>query len=150
MAATFNFALVSPERLLVPEHPAHRDPKAPPPATVAVSEVIIPGQEGDLAALPLHAPLIAQLRPGILTIPSLNGRRAEFYLRGGFADVGPTETVVLAEYAVPIEDFNAALMTDEIALAQAEYDDATTDEGRFYAQDRLERVQSLRDRLALS
>lgn len=135
MAATFHFELVSPERQLV---------------KAEIGEAILPGEEGDLAALPLRAPLIAQLRPGILTIPALNGQKSEYYLRGGFADVGPTETVVLAEYAVPLTEFTSALMTDEIAQAQTTYDDATTDEGRYYAQDRLERLQSLRDRLGLA
>jgi F-type H+-transporting ATPase subunit epsilon len=132
--ATFHFELVSPERQLV---------------TAEIAEAILPGEEGDLAALPLHAPLIAQLRPGLLTIPSLNGKEAQFYLRGGFADVGPTETAVLAEYAIPLEELTAERMADEIAVAQAAYDEATTDEAKYYAYDRVERLQSLRDRLGL-
>jgi F-type H+-transporting ATPase subunit epsilon len=132
MANTFHFELISPEQQLV---------------KADVSEVIIPGQEGDLAALPDHALLIAQLRPGILKIPSLKGREMQYYLRGGFADVGPEETVVLAEYAVPLEDFTAEMLGDEIAQAQQAFDEAADDESRYSAQDRLERLQSLRTQL---
>ena len=92
MAETFHFELVSPERQLV---------------SADLAEVIIPGQEGDFAALANHARVVAQIRPGILTIKPESGGEKQFFLRGGFADVGPSETAVIAEYAVPLEDFSA-------------------------------------------
>jgi len=133
MAETFHFELVSPERQLV---------------SADLAEAIIPGQEGDLAALPDHALLIAQIRPGILTTRSTNGEQQEFFLRGGFADVGPAETVVIAEYAVPLQEFSAAMLTDEIAQAQQAFDEARDDDSRYAAHDRLERLQSLQPRIA--
>jgi F-type H+-transporting ATPase subunit epsilon len=133
MAETFHFELVSPERQLV---------------STDLAEAVIPAQEGDLAALPNHALLIAQIRPGILTTKSPSGEEKQYFLRGGFADVGPGETVVIAEYAVPLEDFSAAMMADEIAQAQQALEDAHDDEGRFAAHDRLERLQSLQPRIA--
>ncbi len=132
MADTFHFELVSPERQLL---------------SGDLVEAIIPGQEGDLAALPNHALLISQLRPGILTTRSTSGQEKRFFLRGGFADVGPGETVVIAEYAVPLEEFSAAMLTDEIAQAQMAFDEAQGDDNRFAAQDRLERLQSLQSRI---
>lgn len=133
MADTFQFELVSPERRLL---------------AAQISEVIIPGQEGDFTALPEHAPFIAQLRPGIMRIPSLNGREAKFYLRGGFADVTPNETIVLAEYAVPLEEFTADRLRDEIALAEQAYEEAVDDEARLRTADILERLKSLEVELA--
>jgi F-type H+-transporting ATPase subunit epsilon len=133
VAETFHFELVSPERQLV---------------AADLAEAIIPGQEGDLAALPNHALLIAQLRPGILTTRDPSGMEKQFFLRGGFADVGPGETVVIAEYAIPLEDFSADMLTDEIAQAQQAFDEAHDDASRLAAQDRLERLQSLAPRLA--
>ncbi len=133
MAETFHFELVSPERQLL---------------SGDLAEAVIPGQEGDLAALPNHALLITQLRPGILTTRSAGGEEKQFYLRGGFADVGPGETVVIAEYAVPLEDFSADMLADEIAQAQQAFDDAHDDDSRLSSQDRLERLQFLRVRLS--
>ena len=132
MAETFHFELVSPERQLMSED---------------LVEAIIPGQEGDLAALPNHALLISQIRPGILTTRGTSGAEKRFFLRGGFADVGPSETVIIAEYAVPLEEFSPAMLTDEIAQAQMAFDEAHGDESRFAAQDRLERLQSLQPRI---
>jgi F-type H+-transporting ATPase subunit epsilon len=134
MAEAFHFELISPERELV---------------SADVAEAVIPGQEGDFAALPNHALLIAQLRPGILTTRAVNGEQKEYFLRGGYADVGPEETVVLAEYAVPLGELTAGMLSDEIAQAQQAFDEARDDAARFGAQDRLERLQSLRARLGL-
>jgi F-type H+-transporting ATPase subunit epsilon len=134
MADTFHFELVSPERQLI---------------SANLAEAVIPGQEGDLAALPNHALVITQLRPGILTTRTASGEQKEYYLRGGFADVGPEETVVLAEYAAPLQDLNAEILADEIAQAQLAFDDAHDDESRFATQDRLERLQSLKQRLGI-
>ncbi len=135
MAETFHFELVSPERQLV---------------SGDLAEAIIPGQEGDFAALPNHALLIAQLRPGILTTRDAGGTREQYFLRGGFADVGPGETVVIAEYAVPLADFTSVMLADEIAVAQQSFDEAHDEEGRFAAQDRLERLHSLAPRITAS
>jgi F-type H+-transporting ATPase subunit epsilon len=132
MAETFHFELVSPERQLV---------------SADLAEVIIPGQEGDFAALANHSRLVAQIRPGILTTKTERGEEKQFFLRGGFADVGPGETAVIAEYAVPLEDFNSAMLTDEIALAQAALEEARDDASRYAAGDRLERLQSLQPRI---
>ncbi|MGO8954417.1 MAG: F0F1 ATP synthase subunit epsilon [Rhodomicrobium sp.] len=133
MAETLHFELVTPERQLV---------------SADLAEVIIPAQEGDLAALPNHALLIAQIRPGILTTRARTGEEKKYFLRGGFADVGPAETVVVAEYAVPLDEFSAAMLTDEIAQAQQVFDEARDDESRYAAHDRLERLQSLQPRIA--
>ena len=51
--ATFHFELVSPEKLLF---------------SGEVDQVDVPGIEGDFGVLAGHAPLVATLRPGILTV----------------------------------------------------------------------------------
>jgi F-type H+-transporting ATPase subunit epsilon len=105
--------------------------------------VIIPGQEGDFTALANHAPFISALRPGILRIPSLDGREARFYLRGGFAEVSANETVVLAELAVPLEEFSAERLSEELALAERAHEAAADEAARFRTIDVVERLRSL-------
>jgi F-type H+-transporting ATPase subunit epsilon len=133
MAETFHFELVSPERMLV---------------SADLAEVVIPGQEGDFAALANHSRVVAQVRPGILTTKAASGEQKQYFLRSGFADVGPSETAVIAEYAVPLEDFSAAMLNEEIELAQTALEEARDDAGRYSASDRLERLQSLAPRIA--
>lgn len=133
MADTFHLELVSPGRRLVSEN---------------LVEAIIPGQDGDFAALANHSRLVAQIRPGILTVKLVSGEQKQFFLRGGFADVGPVETAVIAEYAVPLEDFTATMLADEIALAEAALEEARGDASLYAESDRLERLQSLQPRIA--
>ncbi|HWJ19128.1 MAG TPA: hypothetical protein VNR65_10420 [Geobacterales bacterium] len=133
MADTFHFELTSPEQTVV---------------SADLSEAILPGQEGDLAAMPGRALMIMKLRPGILTTRSKEGEQ-QYFLRGGFADVGPEQTVVLTEYAIPLAQLTGDILADEIAQAQQALDEAPEDGRRISAWDRLERLQTLRERLAL-
>ncbi|GLS86400.1 ATP synthase epsilon chain 1 [Cypionkella aquatica] len=101
MAETLQFDLVSPERRL---------------ASVAATEVQIPGAEGDLTAMPGHAPTITTLRPGVLKVVGPQGSKS-FVVTGGFADISGTHVSVLAERAVPLEELTPALMDQLIADA---------------------------------
>lgn len=87
MADTMQFDLVSPEKSL---------------ASLQVTSVQIPGAEGDLTAMPGHAPLITTLRPGVLKVASPEGD-LEFVVTGGFAEIGDGLSV-LAEQALPKAD----------------------------------------------
>ncbi len=133
MADTFHFELISPEQTIV---------------SANLTEAVIPGQEGDLAAMAGRALMIMKLRPGILTTRSKAGEE-QYFLRGGFADIGPEQTVVLAEYAIPLAQLTGEILTDEIAQAQQAFDEAPEDGRRISAWDRLERLQTLKERLAL-
>jgi F-type H+-transporting ATPase subunit epsilon len=88
MAETVQFDLVSPERLL---------------ASVSAREVQIPGAEGNMTAMPDHAPLITTLRPGIVRVSGPEGDR-EYVVTGGFAEISGQSISVLAERAVPREE----------------------------------------------
>ena len=85
------FDLVSPERLL---------------ASVEAAQVRIPGAEGDMTAMPGHAPLIAALRPGVLKVSGPDGD-SEFVVSGGFAEIGLEGVSVLAELAIPRDEITA-------------------------------------------
>ena len=65
------FDLVSPERRL---------------ASLEVSSVQIPGADGDLTAMPGHAPVITNLRPGILKVEAPSGN-TDYVVTGGFAEI---------------------------------------------------------------
>ena len=87
MAGSMQFNLVSPERGL---------------ASLQASAVQIPGADGDLTAMPDHAPVITTLRPGVLTV-SGDGGETRYAVTGGFAEITPEGTSVLAERAVVLE-----------------------------------------------
>ena len=107
MADTMQFDLVSPERKL---------------ASFQASEVLIPGSEGDMTAMPDHMPVITTLRPGIVRAKGPDGEQ-EFVVSGGFAEITATSLSVLAEQAVSRADVTAEFMD---ALAAENAIDPTT------------------------
>jgi len=101
MAGTFQFDLVSPERRL---------------ASVAATEVNIPGADGDMTAMEGHAPTITTLRPGVLRAHGTDGVKA-YVVTGGFAEITATGVSVLAERAVPVDEITPAIMDALVADA---------------------------------
>ncbi|QFT61699.1 F0F1 ATP synthase subunit epsilon [Roseivivax sp. THAF30] len=104
MADTMQFDLVSPERRLL---------------QAEVTSVQIPGADGDMTAMPNHAPLITTLRPGILTVETTNGTE-EFVVTGGFAEMGEGLSV-LAERALPRGDMDQETYDKLVEDAETEY-----------------------------
>lgn len=94
MADTMQFDLVTPERKL---------------ASLKVREVRIPGADGDLTAMPDHAPLITTLRPGVLSVVSAEGTQS-YAVTGGFAEVSSAGASVLAERAMPAAEMSGATL----------------------------------------
>ena len=101
MADTMQFDLVTPERKL---------------ASLKVREVRIPGADGDLTAMPDHAPLITTLRPGVLSVVSAEGTQS-YAVTGGFAEVSSAGASVLAERAMPAAEMSGAALDEMIAEA---------------------------------
>ncbi len=67
--------------------------------------LIAEGSEGELGVLPNHAPLLTTLRPGGLTIQTVEGRKVLF-VGGGFLEVLPDRVTVLADVAERAEDIS--------------------------------------------
>jgi len=103
MAEMMQFELVSPERML---------------ASLEVSEVEIPGAEGDFTAMADHALMVTTMRPGILKAKGA-GETAEFVVTGGFVEVSGKTTSVLAENAVPRAEMTRETADAMLAEAQA-------------------------------
>ena len=97
MADTMQFDLVSPERSLV---------------SVPVREVRLPGNDGDLTAMPGHAPTIVTLRPGLVTVIGGDGSEIEFAVSGGFVEISPESVTLLAERGHPRAEMTQEVFND--------------------------------------
>jgi F-type H+-transporting ATPase subunit epsilon len=126
--AKFHFELVSPERLLF---------------ACEVTQVDVPGEEGEFGVLAGHAPYIATLKPGLLTIPG-NGAPQRIVVRGGFAEVGSTRLTVLAEQATPAAEIDPAAIAQSIKDAEEDLADADNNAARDKARERLEQLNTLK------
>lgn len=129
MAGTFQFELVTPERLLLAGE---------------AEQVVIPGVEGDFSVLAGHAPVISTLRPGILEITMTDAKRRVF-VKKGVAEADPERLTVLAQTAVDVDDFNSGRISDELKVAEAELAEAQDDQSKMLAEtlvDQLKRLQA--------
>ncbi|KFG66694.1 F0F1 ATP synthase subunit epsilon [Microvirga sp. BSC39] len=115
--ATFNFELVSPERVLF---------------SGDVDAVVLPATEGDMTVLAGHAPTMTALKTGFLVITSNPGNGRRILVRGGFADINQNGLTVLAERALPAEELTQETLDHEILQAEMAYD-ATNDPAAKHA-----------------
>jgi F-type H+-transporting ATPase subunit epsilon len=130
--ATFSFELVSPTRLVF---------------SGEVEQVDVPGAEGDFGVLAGHAPFVATLRPGVLTIRDAGGAKRVF-VRDGFAEVSAQGLTVLAETAVPIENLDRDAFTQAIKDAEAAVAAAKDDAARWKAVEALDQLKAAAVQLA--
>jgi F-type H+-transporting ATPase subunit epsilon len=131
MADKMQFDLVSPERKL---------------ASAEASMITIPGVEGDLSALPGHAPFLTTLRPGVVAVH--DGGVEEYVVTGGFAEISPEGVSVLAEEALTKADVTSDWVNEKIAAAEKALEEVAED-GRAAAALRLNDFRGLPGLLGL-
>jgi F-type H+-transporting ATPase subunit epsilon len=126
--ATFHFDLVSPEKLLFAGE---------------VDQVDVPGAEGDFGVLAGHAPAVAALRPGIMTV-FVNGEAQRMIVLGGFAEVSADgKLTVLADLADSVEDFDRAILAKRIAEQEARIKELDAGSELDKAIERLDHFQQV-------
>jgi len=108
MADTMQFELVSPERKL---------------ASMQAESVSIPGAEGDMVAMPNHAPVVTTLRPGYVTVTA-GGEATDYLVTGGFAEVSAEGVTVLAENALPKGEVTKEVLEEFHRIAEEDLKDA--------------------------
>jgi len=96
--ATFHFELVSPEKLAF---------------SGEVDQVDVPGLEGDFGVMAGHAPLVATMRPGILTVV-VGGTREKIVVLGGVAEVSDKGLTVLADVATSLAELDREMFASQI------------------------------------
>jgi F-type H+-transporting ATPase subunit epsilon len=101
--ATFHFDLVSPEKMAF---------------TGEVDQVDVPGVEGDFGVLAGHAPVVAAIRPGILTVIT-GGSKQKIIVLGGLAEVSEKGLTVLADVATSIDELDRAKFSETISDMEA-------------------------------
>jgi len=119
--ATFHFDLVSPEKVLF---------------SGEVSQVDVPGSEGDFGVLAGHAPLVTTLRPGVLIIYSERDVQR-------IAEVGPAGLTVLANLAVPVDEFDVAALAGMIKDTEEDVADEKDGWNRDKLAHKLDRLKAL-------
>ena len=128
MADSFNFELVSPERLLLSE---------------AVSEVIVPAADGEMTVMANHAPVMATVKPGIVEVKNAEGVSNRYVVFGGFADILPEGCTILAESAVHVDDIDHEALAQRIQNTKEDLADATSDADKARIAEHLDNLTTL-------
>ena len=128
--ATFHFDLVSPEKLAF---------------SGEVDQVDVPGVEGDFGVLAGHAPVVAAVRPGILTVTT-GGAHQKVIVLGGLAEMSEKGLTVLADVATSIADIDRAQFAETIAEMEAKLAEKEGDE-LDHAIERLDHFKSIQHEL---
>ncbi len=129
--ATFQLSLTSPEKLLFEEQ---------------VDQVDLPGAEGDLGVLAGHAPIVALLRPGLVTASS-GAERETFVVLGGIAEFSDEKLTILAEFGSHIAEFDVAELQARIAEMEEGLAGMPVSEELDRAVARLDHYKSIQARL---
>jgi F-type H+-transporting ATPase subunit epsilon len=128
--ATFHFDLVSPEKLAF---------------SGDVDQVDIPGVEGDFGVLAGHAPVVAAIRPGILTVTT-GGSHEKIIVLGGIAEVSEQGLTVLADVATSVAELDRTKFAETITEMEgklAEKEGSELD----HAIERLDHYKSIQHQL---
>jgi F-type H+-transporting ATPase subunit epsilon len=131
--ATFHFEFVSPDKMLF-NGPAQA--------------VLVPGIEGDFQVLTDHAPVMTAVRPGVVGFDDAEGKHHRVFVRGGFADASKRGLILLAETAIPFEEFNVEALNQEIKNAEEDVADSS-EENKRVAQEKLDRLRELQESIKL-
>jgi F-type H+-transporting ATPase subunit epsilon len=126
MAETLQFDLVTPEKKV---------------SSAVVDYVVIPGSEGDLMALPNHASCVTSIRPGIVTVVQA-GKKQEYFVTGGFAEISAEGTIILAEQVVSKEELTQDLLNQFVREA-TEALEIVPESGKAVAAKRLNDFNSM-------
>jgi F-type H+-transporting ATPase subunit epsilon len=128
--ATFHFDLVSPEKLAF---------------SGDVDQVDVPGVEGDFGVLAGHAPVVAAIRPGILTVMS-GGTKRKIIVLGGIAEVSDKGLTVLADVATSLDELDRAEFAETVSDMEAKLSEKEGSE-LDHALERLDHYKSIQHEL---
>ncbi len=110
-----------------------------------VDQVDVPGAEGDFGVFADHAPFMAAIRTGAITMYD-EGTETKYLIQGGFADVTPDGLTVLAELATPMANVDAAWLAAEIKKTEAHLE-ATEGDAKLDIAQNLDGLRLLAENL---
>jgi len=104
-----------------------------------VERLIVPGVEGELGVLTLHAPLLTMIQPGVLRIVK-GGDEVEMAITGGFIEVRQNRVTILADAAERAEEIDTVRAEEARRRAQRRLEERISEEDLARAEASLARA----------
>ncbi len=109
----------------------------------------VPGEEGQMGLMANHAPLLALLRPGPLTLRTRNHTYV-MAVGAGFVKMNANHAVCLVDFAEPAEEIDGPAATRRQATLQSAVEAAGTEEERAALRGQLAGEQARLDVLRIA
>lgn len=104
-----------------------------------VSEVVVPGIEGELTVLPEHAPLLTMVKPGVIRVGKA-GEDIDMAITGGFLEVRDNRVTILADAAERAEEIDAVRAEEARRAAERALEERESEEDLAAASASLQRA----------
>jgi F-type H+-transporting ATPase subunit epsilon len=89
-----------------------------------IKEATFPGIDGEFGVLDGHAPLVTNLKPGVITIKKNDGKEEVIAINWGYVEVTPDHVNVLVDGAVPVSGSSESEIAEAIEKAKQLIKDA--------------------------
>jgi F-type H+-transporting ATPase subunit epsilon len=123
----FKLSIVSPERILFEEE---------------IHSLIVPGSEGYLGVLSNHAPLIATLKVGKVTIVDKDNVEKLMAISGGFIEVSDNQATILADTIEFVDEIDLNRAQESLKQAEELLNMELSDQERLRAQHSREKAKN--------
>ena len=108
-----------------------------------VSEVVVPGIEGEMGILSNHIPIISFLKPGILKVYS-DEAEENFYIEEGIVEFKDNTLSILTNEIIDIKQKEKINFDEKIKKSQEELlKDDISDETRFIINQKIDTLKSI-------
>ena len=105
------------------------------------NEVIIPSFEGQMGILNNHIPLIAFLRPGIITIKAEGEKK--YYVEEGTVEFSNNNLLILTSTARNLANFDKSSIIKLLQKAESNLNTESTDKDRYVASYKIETLKEI-------
>lgn len=86
--------------------------------TNEVRMVVAPTIDGEIGIMPLHAPLVAALKPGEIRVMYGDNKVEWFAIAGGYMQVHEDKVIVLADHATPASQIDVERARQALEYAE--------------------------------
>ena len=109
-----------------------------------VKQIDVPSFSGSFGILPDHVPLLAVLKPGVVTVTEEDGNLKKFVVSSGSITVNDDSSVqILAEEATTVDKLDVQAVREGATKAAQELASASSEEAKAEAQIAVECYEAL-------
>jgi len=124
------FTLATPAEAFIQEQP--------------IDSVVLPGIEGEFQVLPNLAPVITELKPGVVVVAGIEGATKKYFISGGFALVHSDSTCSCNPVeCVEVSSLDADLARASLAKSQLKFNSAQNEHDKAVAQIEVETANDI-------